>query len=200
VSTIARSLLLAQLGFFLAFAVCAVIAPQGLVDNHGWSYYEGRGDTVVPYFLGVLGGILLIAYAARLAERSSAPAGLALGLRLLALFLFLDLGTPDTVSDVFNWAHIVASTVLFLFQLLFALWIVGVMWRTRFGVALVSVQVGGGLVAMFSEFQLIPLLGPGILLFQVSFGVLLVASTAALRSPEHEDAATGEEVPAPAVN
>ena len=199
-STTARSLLLAQLGFFLALAVCAVIAPQGLGDNHGWSYYEGRGDTVAPYLLGVLGGILLILHAARQAERSAAPDGLTLGLQLLALFLFLDLATPDTLSAVFDRAHIVASAVLFLYQLLFALWIVGVMWRTRLGVALVSAQVAGGLVAMFSEFQLIPLLGPGILLFQVSFGVLLVASTAALRSPALEEAATGEELPAPAVN
>jgi hypothetical protein len=200
VSTTARSLLLAQLGFFIALAVCAVIAPQGLGDNHGWSYYEGRGDTAVPYLLGVLGGILLIVHAARLAERSAAPAGLAFGLRLLALFLFLDLATPDTLSDVFNWAHIVASAVLFFYQLVFALWIVGVVWRTRLGVALVSLQVAGGLVAMFSEFQLTPLLGPGILVFQVSFGILLVASTAALRSPAPEEVATGEEVPAPAVN
>lgn len=199
-STTARSLLLAQLGFFLALAVCAVIAPQGLGDNHGWSYYEGRGDTVVPYLLGILGGLLLILYAARQAERSAAPGGLPLGLRLLALFLFLDLATPDTVSDLFNAAHIVASALLFFYQLLFALWIVGVMWRTRLGLALVSLQIAGGLVAMFSEFQLIPLLGPGILVFQVSFGVLLVASTAALGSPALEEAAAGDEVPAPAVN
>ena len=199
-STLARYLLLAQVGFFLALAVCAVIEPEGLNDNHGWSYYEGRGETVAPYLLGILGGILLIVYASFVAERSAAPARLVGGLRLLALFLFLDVATPDTINVVLYWAHDLASTILFLYQLGFAIWLVRTIWRTRLGIALLCVQLAGGLVAMFSQFQVIPLLGLGILVFQLSFGILLVAATAPLRSVVPDESRAGEEVPAPAVN
>src|SRR5439155_19267890 len=115
-------------------------------------------------------------------ERSAAPAGLATALRLLGFFLFFDLATPDTVNSVFFWAHDLASTLLFLFQLGFAIWLVRSVWRTRVSVVLVLLQFLGGLVAMFSQLQLIPLLGLGILVFQLSFGILLVCATAPLRS------------------
>jgi hypothetical protein len=199
VSTPARYLLWAQVGFFLSLALCVLIEPEGLNDNHGWSFYESRRETFVPYALGVLCGILLIAYASTLLERSAAPRELATGLRLLALFLFFDLATPDTVNSFFFWAHDLASTLLFLFQLGFAIWLVRSVWRTRAGVVLVVVQFVGGLVAMFSQLQLIPLLGLGILVFQLSFGVLLVCATAPLHSAV-SDSASVEEIPAPAVN
>ena len=135
----------------------------------------------MPYALGMLCGIVLILYASALVERSPLAAGrLASGSRLLAFFLFVDLATPDTVSSVFYWAHDLASTLLFLYQLGFAIWLVRSVWRTRAGAVLVGAQFVGGLVAMFSQLQLIPLLGPGILVFQVSFGALLVCSTARL--------------------
>ena len=70
--------------------------------------------------------------------------------------------------------------MLFLYQLGFAIWLVRFVWRTRAGAILVGVQFVGGLVAMFSQLQLIPLLGLGILVFQVSFGALLVCATARL--------------------
>jgi hypothetical protein len=197
VSTPARYLLLAQVGFFLALAVCVVIEPAGLNDNHGWSFYEGRRETVVPYALGILCGIVLTLYAAALVERSSsAPGGLATGLELLALFLFLDLATPDTVDAFFYWAHDVASALLFAYQLAFAGWLVLNLWSTRTGAILLGVQFVGGLVAMFSQLQLVPLLGPGILVFQVSFGALLVCATARLAIPAEADEPVDEVAPA----
>jgi hypothetical protein len=193
----ARYLLLAQVGFFLSLAVCVVIEPEGLNDNHGWSFYEGRRETVLPYALGILCGVLLILYASALVERSSsAPGGLATGLRFLAGFLFLDLATPDTVSSFFYWAHDLASTLLFLYQLGFAIWLVLFVWRTRPGAVLVGVQFVGGLVAMFSQLQLIPLLGLGILVFQMSFGALLVCATARLPIPAAAEQPVDEVAPA----
>ncbi len=194
----ARYLLLAQVGFFLSLAVCVVVEPAGLNDNHGWSFYEGRRETVVPYALGILCGVVLILYASAIVERSpSAPAGLATGLRLFAGFLFLDLATPDTLNSFFYWAHDLASAALFLYQLGFAIWLVRFVWRTRAGAILVGVQFVGGLVAMFSQLQLIPLLGLGILIFQVSFGALLVCATARLAIADELEPV--DEV-APAVN
>jgi hypothetical protein len=191
----ARVLLLAQLGFVAFLALCAAIDPSGLEDNHGWSYYEGRGDTVVPYLLAFGTFIALVLYATTLLQGSSAPAGFVAGLRLLPLFLILNLATPDTVNAFFYWAHDVTSALLFLYELGFAIWVVAVMAPSRLGVGLLVAQFAGGLVAMFSQLHAVSLLGFGILVFQLCFGLLLVAAAAPVRVGE---AAVAEEATAPA--
>ena len=49
-------------------------------------------------------------------ERSGAGAGLPTGLRLLAVFLLLDVATPDRVNAFFYWAHDLTSALLFLYR------------------------------------------------------------------------------------
>lgn len=191
----ARVLLLAQLGFVAFLSLCAAIDPTGLEDNHGWSYYEGRGDTVVPYLLAFATFIALVLYAAALLQGSSAPAGFVTGLRMLPLFLIADLTTLDTVNAFFYWAHDVTSALLFLYELGFAIWIVAVMAPRRLGIGLLAAQFLGGLVAMFSQLHAIPLLGFGILVFQLGFGLVLVVAAAPVRVGE---APVAEEATAPA--
>lgn len=191
-------LLLAQLVFFAGLSACALIAPEGLHDNHGWSYYEGHRATLLPYLLGILAYVALTLYAAALLERASAPRGLVRGLRWLALFLALDVATPDTLNAVFYWAHDLTSAVLFLFELGFAVWLVRTFLATRLGIALVLVQFLGGLVAMFSQLQVVSQLGLGILVFQLSFAVLVVASSAEVGSRAAE-AEWDDEAAVPAV-
>jgi hypothetical protein len=200
VSRPARYLLFAQVGFFLSLVVCMVIDPTGLGDNHGWSYYEGRDETFFPYLLGFFGCVLMIVYAAVLLERSPAPAGLSRGLRLLSFFLFLDIATPDTVNVVFWWAHDVASTLLFLFELGFAVWLVRTVSATRLNLGLLVLQFISGVVAMFSQLQVISQLGVGILLFQVSFGVMLVVTTARIPDGVPDVTVVAEEAAATAAN
>lgn len=173
----ARQLLLGQLGFFACLSVCVAIDRAGLNDNHGWSYYGGRYETFLPYMLGFLVLILLLGRSARLLELAGAPQ-LAGALRLLALLLLLDLATPDTVNGFFYWAHNVASTLLFLFEFCLGIVLVATAVPSLFGAALFVIQLAGGLIAMFSQLQVLPILGIGILLFQVSFCVLLVVATA----------------------
>jgi hypothetical protein len=181
-SAAARSLFLAQVGFLLALAVCVLMDSRGLHDNHGWSYYEEHGRTFLPYVLGFAWLIFWIWQASGLLTRSSAPAALAPALKLLAIFFLLDVATPDTVNTAFSWAHNLSSTLLFLYELGFAIWLVIVVWQTWTSRALLLVQFLGGLIAMFSfVVELISQLGLGILLFQLSFGALLVASTAHFR-------------------
>jgi hypothetical protein len=198
VSAAVRVLLFGQLAFFLGLAACALVAPEGLHDNHGWSYWEGRWATVVPYVLAVLLFVALTLYAAALLERASAPRGLVRGLRWLTVFLLLDVGTPDTVNAVFYWAHDLTSAVLFLYELAFGIWLVRALLPTRLGLSLVGAQFLGGLIAMFSQLQVVSQLGPGIFVFQVSFALLLVTATAAVAEPA-PDAAWSAEATAPAV-
>lgn len=195
-SRVSRLLLAAQAVFFLALAVCVALDARGLGDNHGWSYYEGRAATAGPYVIGFVASIALVGYAAIVAARSDVPRGLAWGLAGLALFLAFDVASPDTVNDVFYWAHDATSAALFLYELGLALWLVRTLVPNGVGAALVAAQFAGGLVAMFSQLQLISQLGLGILLFQVSFGVLLVTATfdledAVARRPVGVSPATG---------
>ena len=188
-SASARSLLLAQVGFLLALAVCILMDSRGLQDNHGWSYYEEHGRTFLPYVLGFAWLIFWIWQAAGLLTRSNAPTALAPALKLLAIFFLLDVATPDTVDAVFAWAHDLSSTLLFLYELGFAIWLVVAVWPTWTGRGLLLVQLVGGLIAMFSfVVELVSQLGTGILLFQLSFGALLVAATAQFRELASEPA------------
>ena len=177
-SSPARYLLLGQIGFVAFLGLCALIDPTGLRANHGWSYYVGRNETLVPYLLAFTTFIALTLRAARLLDDSSAPRGFSTGLRYLTLFLVLDVATPDTVNAFFYWAHDGTSALLFLYELGFAVWIVAALGPRRLGAGLLATQFAGGLVAMFSQLHAISLLGPGILVFQLSFGLLLVVAAA----------------------
>lgn len=194
-SSPARVLLLGQSAFVAFLTLCALIDPRGLKENHGPSYWGGRSETVALYLLAFATLIGLLLYAAAQLESTAAPEGFVTGLRFLSLFLFLDVATPDTVNAFFYWAHDLTSALLFLYELGFGIWIVATIGPRRLGIGLLAVQVGGGFVAMFSQLHAIALLGPGILVFQVSFGVLLVLAAARVSVAEP---ARLEEAPATA--
>src|SRR6266536_343992 len=110
----ARSLLYAQIAFFGFLLLCVAITDAGLSHNHGFSFYGGNPSTLVPYALGFVVCSWLLAHGANQLEleEGETNARFALGLRLLVLFLLLDLLTPDTINTFFYDAHIVASTLL----------------------------------------------------------------------------------------
>jgi hypothetical protein len=174
VNAAGRLLLWAQLAFWGCVVVCFAVAGGGLGDNHGFSVYGGRVSTIVPWAVGFLATAGLTVRAAALLGESD-PA-LARALRVNVLLLFFVLLTPDTVNQFFYVAHIVASIALFLFQAVVGLWLVQ---RTgsRAVLQLYVVQIAGGVIAGLSQLQWIGLLSPGILVFQVFFGALLVAAT-----------------------
>jgi hypothetical protein len=181
-SAVGRLLLAAQLAFWGSIGLCFLITTEGFTHNHGPSFYGGRWSTIVPYGLGILGAAAMLARAASLLERSEGAdvRRTANGIRLLIIFLLADLLTPDTLNTFFYNAHIVASVALFLFQAILGLWLIVRIARGTGLVALYATQIAGGLVAGASQAQWIGLLGPGIAVFQISFGVLLVAATAGL--------------------
>ena len=110
-------------------------------------------------------------------------AALARCLRINVVLLLFILLTPDTIDQAFYVAHIVASVALFLFQAIVGLWLVT---RTHSSLVLqlYVVQIAAGLVAGASQAQWIGLLSPGILVFQLAFGALLVLRPVELRGHE----------------
>ena len=173
-SAVGRLLLRAQLAFWACVVVCFTVAGGGLGHNHGFSVYGGRWSTIVPWAVGFVAASALFLRAAALLDDADPPLGRCLRVNV-ALLLFV-LFTPDTIGRLFNVAHIVASIALFLFQAVVGLWLVQ---RTgsRAVLQLYLVQIAGGVVAGLSEAQLIGLLSPGILVFQIAFGALFIAAT-----------------------
>lgn len=166
-----RLLLKAQLAFWLSVVVCFLVDDGGLGDNHGFSVYGGSWHTIVPWTVGFVAAAVLMLQAAATLDGDD-PA-LARCIRVNVYLLLGVLLTPDTIDQVFYVAHIVASVLLFLYQAGFGLWLV-LRARTRPTAWLYAVQIAGGLVAGASQAQWIGLLSPGILVFQVAFGALLV--------------------------
>ena len=177
-----RLLLQAQVVFWACVVLCFVFADGGLGDNHGFSVYGGQWSTILPWAVGMVGASLLILRAAgTLAQEDPA---LAWCLRVNVVLLLSILLTPDTIDQFFYDAHIVASVALFLFQAAVGLWLV-VRTRDSIVLQLYVVQIAGGIVAGMSQLQWIGLLSPGIFVFQVAFGALLVLSAA---RPQHAPA------------
>jgi hypothetical protein len=179
-SSVSRCLLAAQVTFWTSVVVCFAIANGGLSHNHGLSVYGGRPSTFVPWAIGFVVSAAFIARAAALldAHGEDVDRQLANALRLLVALLVALLATPDTIDQVFYVAHIVASVALFSFQAGFGLWLVLRRAPTRIAAWLYGAQIFGGCVAGLSEAQWLGLLSPGIVLFQLAFGALLVVATA----------------------
>jgi len=167
-----RLLLFAQLAFWTCVVLCFAVTGGGLSHNHGFSVYGGRWTTILPWAVGISAAGALIWRAADIL--SDEDQALARCLRITVVLLVFILLTPDSIDQFFYVTHIVASVALFLFQAIVGLWL---MLRTRSGAVLqlYVLQIAGGLVAGASQAQWIGLLSPGILVFQLAFGALLVS-------------------------
>lgn len=173
-TVVGRLLLKAQLAFWACVVVCFVLSDGGLSHNHGFSVYGGRLSTIVPWAVGFLIAAFFILRAAAVLDESDRA--LAQGLRVIVALLLGVLFTPDTLDRFFYDAHIVASVALFLFEAIVGLWLVR-RSNVRAVLQMYVIQIAGGIVAGLSQAQWIGLLSPGILVFQVAFGALLVTAS-----------------------
>ena len=178
-----RLLLLAQLAFWSCVLLCLAVTGGGLGHNHGFSVYGGRWTTILPRAVGIAAASMLIWRAAD-ALQVEDPL-LARCLRINVVLLVFILLTPDSIDRFFYVAHIVASVALFLFQAVVGLWLL-VRAPSPLVLQLYVVQIAAGLVAGASQAQWIGLLSPGILVFQLAFGALLVLHPVASPLRSHE--------------
>lgn len=169
-----RYLIYAQAGFFLCLSVAVAINATGFSQNRGLSFYGEHWDTAVPFGLGFLLCDYFLLRAGRILTRFSRTRVFDPLLRILAMLLLMILLTPDNLNNVYAWMHILASALLFLFELGFAVWLTLRIHRDMFTWFLLSGQLIAGAVAMFSELQATRYLSEGSLFYQVFFGILLV--------------------------
>jgi hypothetical protein len=150
-----------------------VVTGGGLGHNHGFSVYGGRWTTILPWAVGIAAAALLIWGAAEIV--AGEDQSLARALRINVVLLVFILLTPDSIDQFMYVAHIVASVALFLFQATVGLWLV-LRTQSNLVLELYVLQIAAGLVAGASQAQWIGLLSPGILVFQLAFGALIVSA------------------------
>lgn len=172
---VVTNLILAEAGFFAFLMIAVVITTAAFQHNHGLSFYGEHWNTAVPYGAGFMVCDYFLLNAAALLPRGSRELRpLSWGLRALALLLLAVLLTPDTVNSFFNDSHLVASAVLFLYELCFA----GLLaYRTGATVATIVflfVESAAAVLAMLSNLHVVFYLSEGILIFQLVFSTHLV--------------------------
>ncbi len=165
-------------------AVCISLAPQAVAHHLGLSYVGTDTATIPFYVIGLLlTGYFLIKAAHALPQHIAPCRTLSEILLVLAILVVGVCLTPYSVDAAFDWAHVTASTVLFVLELGLGIWLVTGPCRGTRAAALLAVQVTGALVAFLSEVGIVHRMLVGEILTQLAFGVLLVRCWWRMTSP-----------------
>jgi hypothetical protein len=174
-------LILAQICFFGFLMIAIIMTPAAFSDNHGLSYYGEHKLTAIPYGLGfLLGSFFLMKVTSALPAKIQPFKNLAVAIQVLVLLLIGVFLTPGNLNRFFDWAHNIVAAGLFIFELGLALWLIIWWYKDLAIISLFIIQLIAGLVAMLSQLDVIYYLSEGILIFQLSFGLLFTREIAYL--------------------
>jgi hypothetical protein len=169
----------AQLSFFLFLTIAAFMTTQGFKHNRGLSFYGEHWSTAVPYGVGFFLCVYFLLRAANALPKNKPEfKRMSILINILTILLLGVLLTPDTLNSFFNWSHIVNSSILFIYELFFAIWLTIRCYRDKLVWFLLFAQFIAGVFAMLSQFHIIYYLSEGTLFFQLFFSVLLIYSVA----------------------
>jgi len=171
-----QSVVWAQVLFCVCLLVSIILKPAGLAANDGISYYGIYARTFIPFAIGLLGA----AYCYFRAARSMANAVLKPALILSSLLTVVIVFTPYSLNGVTDWLHTAAGSVLFSLQLLLSFWLVATL---RFDIRAILLAVIELLSGILCFVYLRPAHGFLIqcqILFQLSFGALVIYSISKL--------------------
>ncbi|MGD0055747.1 MAG: hypothetical protein ABSC34_09980 [Acidimicrobiales bacterium] len=189
---VVNNLVLAQCSFFTFLAITIFKTTAGFKQNHGLSFYGEHWSTAVPFGAGFFFcDYFLLRAANALPKDELLYRRLSTLINILTVFLLFILLTPDTLDSFFNWSHIADSSVLFLYELGFGVWLYLRCHRDVLALVLVALLFAAGVLSMLSQFHIVYYLSEGILIFQLIFGVLLTYSVSLLLS-EAPDEDTNE--------
>jgi hypothetical protein len=185
-----RYLLFGQLCLWMSLVVCSFLLPGVVFRNDGISAFGVNRETILPYGVGFLiCGYMMLQAALSIERQDPATLWLARALSLLSFLLLAVLVTPFSVNAFFDMSHMIVSGVLFLFELVFALWLV---WRRPSWAhgALFGAQLFGSLMTMSSILKMTALLPTGQLIAQLAFGILLLRIAPSLLDDEEKHASS----------
>lgn len=181
----ARRLLLGtQFFFFATLLLCLLIAHGEVVDNDGISYFGVYHGTIEILTLGFVVAAYGLWRTSSFFQRMEAPAWLVVGLRIIAISLFVLLITPFNKGTFFNWSHMITGVAMALVELAIALLLL-VNFRSATSIAAFGVALGGGLIAAASLPNWgFPYLLQGEIVFEVGFSWCLLELTRAFELGE----------------
>ncbi len=180
----ARRVLGASQGFFFASLALCVIIDHGLTArNDGISFYGLFHRTIVILVTGFAAAAVGLWRTASYYASLSAPPLLVVGVRAVAVGLFLLLVTPYDGGVFLNWSHMTVGTAMALGQIALTIALVR-RHRSRGSVVALAIQLVAGVVAALSlpDWHF-PNLLLGESFFEVGFGISLFVWITALSSP-----------------
>lgn len=173
-------LLVTQLLFFFSLAWCLILNHSQTAENDGISFYDVYHQTV-PLLIGGYGVAFVGLWRTSTHFKSAGVPTLTwLGLRVIAVLLFVLLATPFNQGAFLDWTHMVAGVLGAIFQLEVALQLVRESRSFRTVLGLAVLLIGGGIAAASLPDWHFEYLLQGEIIFQVGFSWCLVEWTYAL--------------------
>jgi hypothetical protein len=170
-------LLVTQSLFFFALAWCLIINHSATAENDGISFYGVYHETVAL----LIGGYLVAFVGLWISSSHFRAAGIPIltwvGLRVIALLLFVLLATPYNRGPFLNWTHMIAGVLGAIIQLEVALQLVRENRSFRTVLGLVVLLLGGVIAAASLPDWHFEYLLQGEIVFQVGFAWCLIEWT-----------------------
>ncbi|MGB8196096.1 MAG: hypothetical protein WCF25_03725 [Acidimicrobiales bacterium] len=173
-------LLVTQSLFFLALAWCLILNHSATAENDGISFYGVYHETLPLLLGGYLVAFVGLWITSTHFKVAGVPALTWVGLRVIAVLLFVLLATPYNRGTFLNWTHMSAGILGAICQLEVALQLVRHSRSLRPVLGLV-VLLGGGVIAAASlpDWHFEYLL-QGEIVFQLGFAWCLIEWTSAM--------------------
>jgi hypothetical protein len=180
-SKVTRYLILSQLSLYVFLGICIVIMPA-FVFNHnegGASNYGVHFSTVAPYTLGFLLSTICIIQSGRLipggaktASRFRQALYVLAGLQLVVLASTYSYKSSLAVDHL----HVMSVILTFLFDMVFAGWMIATVLKDKTAVWLFAIEFAGFLLGVGSFIGAIHLLFLAQVVTGLAFGGLLIRS------------------------
>jgi hypothetical protein len=173
-------LLATQSLFFFALAWCLVLNHSATAENDGISFYGVYHETVPLLIGGYAVAFVGLWVTSTHFKAAGVPTLTWVGLRVIAVLLFVLLVTPFNQGALLNWTHMFAGILGAIVQLEVALQLVRESRSLRTVLGLVVLLVGGVIAAASLPDWHFEYLLQGEIIFQVGFAWCLIEWTYAL--------------------
>ncbi len=138
-----------QLFFFATLLLCLLIVHSEVVENDGISFfgvYHGTIEILAVGFCVAAWGLWRTSSQLRSVD---APPFVVVGMRVVAISLFVLLITPFNKGTFLNWAHMITGVAMALVELAISILLL-MRYRSAASIGAFSVALGGGLLAAAS--------------------------------------------------
>jgi hypothetical protein len=173
-------LLVTQSLFFLALTWCLLLNHSATAENDGISIYGVHRETVALLIGGYAAAFVGLWITSTHFRVAGVPALTWVGLRVIAILLFVLLAAPFNRGPFLNWIHMIAGIFGAVIQLEVALQLVRESRSARTVLGLVVLLLGGGIAAASLPDWHFDYLLQGEIVFQIGFSWCLIEWTYAL--------------------